>query len=257
MILRVLEDRSPQVSTPKEAGSSASHVFISTEKSIHPPCVIVLQVDHSRLAGDLARALSSEPFGRFPVEVIEAAAQHDLGWAESDASQMQRLGSTSPRPFPCLSVAETQPAFNACVQHGRSSSPLTDVLISRHFTALAGHDRDRQPFVTDEISRREKLEAQLPHSTDDLERWADILGFCDLLSLYLCCGVRQTVEFPLAHPASERSKDALKVTLSWSGDKPKFSRPVVKDGAAVTLSGSIYQGTTSRITPIDYTWAFA
>ncbi len=29
-----------------------------------------------------------------------------------------------------------------------------------------------------------------------MEYWTDVLQFCDLLSLYLCCGSEESVEFP-------------------------------------------------------------
>ncbi len=30
----------------------------------------------------------------------------------------------------------------------------------------------------------------------EVEYWIDVLQFCDLMSLYLCCGSGQSVEFP-------------------------------------------------------------
>jgi hypothetical protein len=29
-----------------------------------------------------------------------------------------------------------------------------------------------------------------------VQYWTDVLQFCDLLSLYLCCGSKQSIEFP-------------------------------------------------------------
>ena len=33
-------------------------------------------------------------------------------------------------------------------------------------------------------------------SAGHLELWTDLLQFCDLLSLYVCCGARENVAFP-------------------------------------------------------------
>ena len=33
-------------------------------------------------------------------------------------------------------------------------------------------------------------------SEKEVEYWTDVLQFCDLLSLYLCCGSEESVEFP-------------------------------------------------------------
>ena len=50
-------------------------------------------------------------------------------------------------------------------------------------------------FLADEQGRR----AELVRSAPDVASWNALLPalqFCDLLSLYLCCGSRQPVEFP-------------------------------------------------------------
>ena len=31
---------------------------------------------------------------------------------------------------------------------------------------------------------------------NEVQYWTDVLQFCDLLSLYLCCGSKESVEFP-------------------------------------------------------------
>jgi hypothetical protein len=257
MIFRILESEQAQPAILHDGEKLASSVFVATEKAVRPPCVIILQLDHSRLAGDLARALSPEPFGEFPPEVVHAAAEHDLGWIESDAAQMQQLGTSSPEPFPCLSVDQIVPAFRSCIDHARSLPRLTDALISRHFTALASKGDGYQPFLEAELRRQEALEAEIPYSKVDLERWTDIVGFCDSLSLYLCSGLQHEVDFPLAHPATEKAASAPRITLSWRDGPPHFATPLLKSGAALTLSGSIYDGTSARTTPIDYTWTFA
>ena len=33
-------------------------------------------------------------------------------------------------------------------------------------------------------------------SEGEVQHWTDVLQFCDLLSLYLCCGSRESVEYP-------------------------------------------------------------
>jgi hypothetical protein len=251
MILRVLEDRAHSAAT-----GSAWGVFMAAEKNAHPPCGIILQADHARLAGDLARALRTEPFGAFPDEVIEAAAQHDFGWQDCDLSQLRQIGKIPPEPFPRLSLEQTLAAWNACIDHARSLPPLTDVLISRHFSTLAGNDPGRESFVQAERSRRSRIEGSLPYSAEDLERWTGVVGFCDLLSLYLCCGARRPVEFPLAHPASEASKHATRVKLSWNGGRLEFSAPILRLSASFMLAGQIYGGSGSQTTPIDFTWSF-
>lgn len=241
---------------PSSGTQPASQVFMSTEKQIHPPCAIALQADHARLAGDLARALEVEAFGEFPDEVIQATAQHDFGWTASDMAQLERLGEADPLPFPSLTWKQTQTSWDACIEHGRSLSPLSDVLISRHFTALAGSDPERAEFVRRETARRQMVERLLPYTSANLDGWTAVLGFCDLLSLYLCCGATQTVEFPLAHPASVASRQARKVTLSWERGQPRFSAGVLKGGTQVGLDAKGYSGHGRDTQPLYLSWRF-
>lgn len=251
MILRNLDS-----SVDCRGSRSAADVFIKTEKNVRPPCAIILQADHSRLAGQLAGALRTNPFGEFPAEVIEAAGQHDCGWQASDMAQLQHLGDATPQPFPRLSRVQTQPAWDECIRYARSLPPLVDVMISRHFTTLAGNDSGREAFVQSEATRRRAIEAELSYSAADLDRWTAVVGFCDLLSLYLCSGTTETVDFPLAHPASDASNGAPKVTLSWDAGRPGFSRPVLSPEATFSLVGQMYSGPGAQTSPVDFTWRF-
>lgn len=234
----------------------AADVFMALENRAQPPCAIILQYEHSRVAGDLARSLASNAFGKLPAEVIQAATEHDFGWSKSDLGQMRRLGEVPPRPFPALSAAETQPSWDACIAHGRSLSPLADVLISRHFTTLAGNDPERKEFVESEKARRGRIERDLPYQPVELDRWAGAIGFCDLLSLYLCCGAESDVQFPLAHPASPASKEARKVTLSWAGGTPRFSSTIFKPGNGIALTVRTYDGNGANTAPLTLSWRF-
>lgn len=170
--------------------------------------------------------------------------------------QMRQLGQTAPRPFPALSTAETQPSWDACIAHGRSLSPLADVLISRHFTTLAGDDPARKQFVESEKERRNRIERDLPYAPVELDRWTGAIGFCDLLSLYLCCGAESDVQFPLAHPANPASKEARKVTLSWAGGTPRFSSTIFKPGNGIAVTVRTYDGSGTTTAPLTLSWRF-
>ena len=51
-------------------------------------------------------------------------------------------------------------------------------------------------FLRNEAARQAKLAAKQERTPEVLETLTDVLQFCDLLSLYVCCGARQNVEFP-------------------------------------------------------------
>lgn len=241
--------------TSNSAIKPAWQVFVDSQKNTQPPCFIVYQFGHARLAGDLARALTSEAFGEIPKEVIEATAEHDFGWQDVDAIQMRE---PQPRPFLRLGVEETQPAWDACIRHAHGWSPLVDVLVSRHFTLLAAaNPQGREQFIRIETARRQTIERELPYSPEELLRWTGVIGFCDLLSLYLCCGASDPAQFPLAHPADPHSRDARRVVLSWERGALRFSSPVLKPDTRVTLSAQNYPGEGSDTMPLVLSWQFA
>src|SRR5207244_1900951 len=70
---------------------------------------------------------------------------------------------------------------------------------------------------------------------EDLDRWTGAIGFCDVVSLYLCSGTRETVELPLGHPGLPESRHARKVLLEWRDGSPRFSSPVIQTGHAVSI----------------------
>ena len=229
---------------------------METQKKLHVPYAIIRQASHSKLAGDLALLLRDDVFGALPSEVIRAISEHDWGWQESDELQMDKLGEHEPQPFPRLSVPETLPSWNESVAHARQLGALEYVIVSRHFTTLGASDEGRAAFVHTENQRRAEVEHELPYTAVELQRWTGAIGFCDLLSLYLCSGSKHPVEFPLAHPADPASSQAGKVTLSWENDSPRFSEPVLRAGETVSLDAERYAGSGTELTPLTLSWHF-
>lgn len=254
MILRPLADP-PRPNLHQTKVRSAWEVFIELEKRAEPPCAIVFQADHSKLAGDLAAALLGASFGELSAEVIQATAQHDFGWNASDEAQMRSLSEAKPRPFPCLTAKETLPSWHAGIAHARTVSPLVEVLVSRHYCVLGAGDPGRAEFVQSENARRARMEKDLPYRREDLDRWTAALGFCDLLSLYLCCGAQAQVEFPLAHPAAPDAKRAPKTVLRFHDGRPRFSPPVFKPATRVSLTSTRYDGTSKDLAPLFLNWS--
>ena len=77
--------------------------------------------------------------------------------------------------------------------------------MSRHFERIAKVNSSKLPegdrhavegFFQNEGARQAKLAAKQERTLEELEALTDVLQFCDLLSLYVCCGARQNVEFP-------------------------------------------------------------
>ena len=231
---------------------------MASQQHVTPPYAIIFQSEHSKLAGDLARALREDIFGDLPDEVIRAIAEHDLGWNDNDISQVHALGEASPRPFPALSTEETLPSWHNSIGHAASVTPLVEVMVSRHFSLLGTADPTRAGFVREENERRSAIERVLPFEPADLDRWTGAVGFCDLLSLYLCSGSREPVELPFAHPASPAAANAPRTTLSWNESRqPRFSSPVLKPDAHLAMSVRKYSGNGTALAPLTLEWTFA
>lgn len=194
---------------------------------------MILQPDHSRLAGEIAQHLRADVFGDLPAEVLAAIREHDFGWESNDRNQLANIRSQPLRPFPQLSPEETHPSWRESVRRARESSLLEGVIVSRHFCALASQLPPHFPFAEDENPRRERIERELNIPREDLDRWTAVIGFCDLVSLYLCCGAREPTEFPLAHPSLPDASLARKVFLERVDGQPSFTPAIMEPGATV------------------------
>jgi hypothetical protein len=212
---------------------SAFPIFLELQNLPQPPHAVILQPDHSRLAGEIAQRLRGDVFGDLPAEVLDAIRQHDFGWEPSDRNQLANIASQPLRPFPQLSPEETHPSWRLSVRSALASSPLEGVIVSRHFCALASQFPPHFPFAEGENPRRERIERELKIPREDLDRWTAAIGFCDCVSLYLCCGAREPAEFSLAHPSLPAAREARKVILEWIDGQPCFRPPIMEQGAAV------------------------
>jgi hypothetical protein len=118
--------------------------------------------------------------------------------------------------------------------------------VSRHFQRLAEHrmaatddsERDRKKlrqFVDHETQRQKKLAAKQQRSAEELELLTDVLQFCDLLSLYICCGARQSVEFPEYFGARLR--------LTVEEGSYRFDPPLIEPASQFSFAALRYPAT--------------
>jgi len=231
--------------------------FFETQLDSDPPYGIVLQADHGTLAGDLSARLHPDVFGPLTAEVIQAIAGHDAGWRSGDEAQLAAIADQPPKPFPLLSGGESTPYWIESIRLAERISPLSGVIVSRHFCALAQQDPSRRSFLEEEAPRRERVERSLGIAREDLDRWTAAIGFCDILSLYLCSGATDAVEIPVAHPALAESREARRVVLTWTSARPRFSSPVISNGAAVSLRIQERCDRSPKLRPQVISWRFA
>ena len=107
------------------------------------------------------------------------------------------------------------------------------MIVSRHFTLLAGHDPVHQRFVQAEKARQQKLDGST--KAEDIHRWTAALGFCDLVSLFLLSGLSREVDLPLAHPASPQAQTAARVKMQVSGRDLGFAPRIARAGCILSI----------------------
>jgi hypothetical protein len=223
-----------------QPGASAWAQVEEVQRDLRLPCLLVPQPAHAVLAGELAAALLPAAFGELPPEIQRAIQMHDTGWAASDAQQIQRLRSESgsrqaPVSFIAISPQEAAESWTASIDAVEAFSKPGAIIVSRHFSLLAQHDQPHhQRFLEAEKLRQRKLEAGAPKGAN-LDRWTAALGFCDLVSLYLLCGLGREVEFPLAHPASAEAQNAPRVSMQVDQHHLRFTPATLRSGCTLTI----------------------
>lgn len=181
---------------------------------------LIAQPDHAALAGDLAAKICCSYFPKLDADVVEAITLHDAGWARFDGGSGRGSKGLFPgggapiinrrdRPLSFLDMSpdEFLRAWSDSISRAEESSSIGGILVSRHFCRLAeGRLRiaadgpqeleNLERFIGREAERQRRLAGRTDHSEEEICTLVDVLQFCDLLSLYLCCGAHDDVEFP-------------------------------------------------------------
>lgn len=204
MILRPVQPAPPSAN----GASPAWSVVERTQRQPYDACWMITQPSHAVLASEFAAKMTGTNLPEIDAEIVRAIALHDAGWGVPDAQaimQSRSVGKNAPRSFVECSVGEFLFAWEKSIEIAASSSPAGGFIVSRHFTRLAQHsvtqlsrpDREKEErFLSHESERQSQLASRQSYSKEELELLTDVLQFCDLLSLYICCGAQETVEFP-------------------------------------------------------------
>ncbi|HUS20164.1 MAG TPA: DUF3891 family protein [Terriglobales bacterium] len=200
------------VSEPAPADGEIKPVWIAIEHSqrrdLRSECWMIPQPSHAALAGDIAAQLAPNAFGEITADLVRIIALHDAGWSLDDADVIQesRAKGAKAKPYSFIAAIprDTVAAWTGSIEIAGKGSPLGSYLVSRHFAAIAELNRDPDPevsgeltaFLAQEHARQQSLRKKLPQADAALDRWLAALQFCDLLSLYIACGLAENVEFP-------------------------------------------------------------
>jgi hypothetical protein len=203
---------------------------------------LVTQPSHAALAGDLAASLRDDLFSPIDQTVARSIALHDAGWSMDDAEQIQRL-RTQPKHKPSSFLDASSDSFlrawTGSIETAAKFAPIGGYLVSRHFERLSLWTNQKgtskvEAFRKREKERQQKLTKSLNVDEATLERLVDALQFCDVLSLYLCCGSSRSVKFEKPGITASRKGDEYRLDPSPFREAQQFSfsalRHPVADG---------------------------
>ena len=220
---------------------------------------LVSQPDHAALAGALAGHFASPQFPVLEARVVEAIAAHDSGWAifaaeanPTAAVPLDRSGK--PISFMEIAVKDFLRAWGASINRAEEICPVGGIIVSTHFRRL-GHYRlssgvDEESaallrvFDSDEEQRCRRLRPLSSASDPELAALVEVLQFCDLLSLYLCCGATEHAEFPQSFAAGP-----VRVSCTDGAFRLQpspFQRDAAADPINVCVNCTRYDSTVGR-----------
>ena len=183
--------------------------------------LLVHQSDHAHLAGELVQHLVLSGGPTLSDEIVRGIWAHDEGWCDFDSGQ-RKLRATpakysaqdiainehgKPLSFLDINPGDALQAWRGSIESAEAIAPISGLIVSGHFHRLAefglhtkyysGDDAElMKSFIAQEEQRHERLLRLQSRTADEVGYWTDVLRFCDLLSLVLCCGARDAVEFP-------------------------------------------------------------
>jgi hypothetical protein len=173
---------------------------------------LVAQPDHAALSGDLAANFISPVFPKITPLIAKAVGSHDAGWsifpAEADPEVPPMMGEDwKPRSFIEFAPEDFLRAWAGSIERAESICPEGGITVSRHFCFLGEvrlkQNLDAEPeaqmvrdFLAREAERQQRLMRLAGITQQESDDLLKVLQFCDVLSLYLCCGADEEVEFP-------------------------------------------------------------
>jgi hypothetical protein len=147
----------------------------------------ITQPAHSALTGLLAAAwvpVAALPWG----DLLTAAAIHDLGWTAWERAPEINDETGLPYAFYEMPDEPYAAIWSRGTDEAETFGRLVGLLVSRHFTRLAGRRAAMAPLVARERARQELLTRELGLGAAVLDACSDLLARWDGLSLALCGG---------------------------------------------------------------------
>ncbi|HSA93494.1 MAG TPA: DUF3891 family protein [Terriglobales bacterium] len=204
--------------SPSSYAATAWDVILHAQQRPASAWWLIPQADHALLAGDLAAHFNPAKTAPLDSDAVRAIALHDAGWTPVDDAVLADHSRPRPLSFLDVPVMSMLAAWTGSIEAALSVGPLGGLMVAGHFLRLARSVAEMRPaadaalvqvFVRREEERRAHLFDRQSQTPQEVETLVDVLQLCDLVSLYLCCGSRQPVEFARA---------PLPLQLAWDGD---------------------------------------
>jgi hypothetical protein len=209
--------------------------------------ILISQIEHARLAGELARHWRDFAFGDLEPreELLSAIAHHDDGWENWD--RQPGVADGKPISFLEMPLGEATAIWRASIARCAEFGPAAGYVVAGHFCALLerfasakadspGKRSLADAFLTTYRRRMTNWLAELPQR----ERVAlethgvAVLQMFDAISLWLCCAERvegKTQEFHLPGGGSLQLVPMAArqfVVIDW---------PLATDGLTLSVRG--------------------
>jgi hypothetical protein len=107
-----------------------------------PQWLLISQVEHARLSGELAKRCltkfgdANPALGQVREELLQAIIHHDDGWAEWEAAPRFDPKSGKPLSFMELPLAEALDVWNGSIESANRFGDLAPWVVAGHFSAL-------------------------------------------------------------------------------------------------------------------------
>ncbi len=200
---------------------SAWEAVARAEKTRSAKYHLVRQPDHARVSGEIAQLFAIAGAPPVDDDIVRGISLHDEGWAVFDEgrkhlqatpasySETNVALNASGRPLSFLEIkaGDFLRAWVGSINCAEPVAPIAALIVSGHFCRLGKFGismgayteddaRSVRKFLASEEQRHCRLLRLQSRSESEVQYWTDVLQFCDLLSLYLCCGSEESVEFP-------------------------------------------------------------
>lgn len=146
--------------------------------------VCIPQTSHAWISGQLARAWRD--VGDPREDVILAALQHDIGWAEWDLDPEIDPGTGLPRSFMRMPTASRMEIWRPAARRVQGQSLYAALLVSLHGTTLHAGLEGAGEFLAEQRALQDGWIAELGADRDAVERHRALIMLWDKLSLALC-----------------------------------------------------------------------